>query len=407
VPATAAETSKSPADLYKEAMHPLDVVRASLDNWSDAELGALAVGMHMAADDCAHTRPELYKGDDLYNLARLCAFGQDWDDANTAALDYVASHEEEHKAQAYAISISALVHMKAIDLAVKTADEMLRVLPYDAEVAYALRDLKNSLVLASNSAALPLAAEEHSKIVAALAQGMPIKAVHGDAVMPVGALFESAMQLAFLDHYAGDAPAATAAAGEVESALPSTAMLDAEDRQHVDAVTNRYQLLDAQLPAIRILRTLQSGAARAQIDSNFGPNFGSATVLVLFPDWCVECRRMMKTLTTFAVVNRGTPIHAYGLVFADDAVVLGQPAHEVNLKQLEGTQTLVVPATTAQTLGATDYPLGVVLDNTGMVRFIGALPEDAFNGDGYIAKVIVNVVKTAREKLEAVRKGTD
>jgi hypothetical protein len=74
---------------------------------------------------------------------------------------------------------------------------------------------------------------------------------------------------------------------------------------------------------------------------------------------------------------------------------------------LEGTQTLVVPATTAQTLGATDYPLGVVLDNTGMVRFIGALPEDAFNGDGYIAKVIVNVVKTAREKLEAVRKGTD
>jgi hypothetical protein len=61
-----------PGAIYKDAMHPLDVVRGSMENWSDAELGALAVGMHKAHDACAQAKPEDYTGDDLYDLARLC-----------------------------------------------------------------------------------------------------------------------------------------------------------------------------------------------------------------------------------------------------------------------------------------------------------------------------------------------
>ena len=385
--------------MYKQAMHPLEVVRSSLANWSDAELGALGVGMHMAAADCAQTKPELYKGDDLFNLARLCAFGQDWNGANTAAQGYLASHEEEHRAQAYAVSVSALFHIGAVDLAVQTAREMLQGLPYDAEVAYALRDLKNSLVQASNLTALQLAAEEHPKILAALTQGVPLKATHGDAVISVDALYESAMQLAFLERFMGSDEAATATAAEVEGALPTTATLTAEEQQRVDAVASRYRLLGERLPKIHILRALESHNAQAQIDSNFG----SATVLVLFPDWCVECRNMMKTLTQFAVANRTTPIHTYGLVFADDTVVEGQPAHEAYFKQLAGTQTLVVPDTTAQMLGATDYPLGIVLDSSGTVRFIGVLPADAFNGDGYVSKAIVSMLQVQHEKASASR----
>jgi thiol-disulfide isomerase/thioredoxin len=391
---------KSPADLYKEAMHPLDVVRGSLDNWSDAELGALAVGIHMAAQDCAQADRELYKGDDLYNLARLCAFGQDWEGANDAALAYVARREEEHYAQAYAISVSALVHMQAVDLAVETARGMLRF-PYDAEVAYAVRDLKNNLVQASNPAALRLARDEFPSILNALKQGVPLKATHGDAVMSLGALYESAIQLAFLERYAGASDAAASTAAEVQSALPVTATLTAEDRQRVDAATRRYQLLGMHLPEVKILRALQSPAAKAQIDLHFA----SATVLVLFPDWCVECRNMMKTLTRFAALNRNTSIHAYGLVFPDDSVVLGQAAHEENLKQMAGTQTLVVPDTAAQAFGATDYPLGIVLDATHTIRFIGTLPPDAFNGDGYISKVIANMARTTRNMPQPSGKG--
>jgi thiol-disulfide isomerase/thioredoxin len=387
---------KPPEELFKDAMHPLDAVRASLDNWSDAELGALAVGMRMAAQDCAQTKPELYQGNDLYALARLCAFGQDWEGANGAALAYVARHEDEHRAQAYAISVSALVHMGATDLAVQTAREMLSRLPYDAEVAYAMRDLKNDLVQASNPDALALAESEHPLIVAALKQGVALRAAHGDAVIRSGVLYESAMQLAFLERFSGNDAAAANDAAETQAALPASVSLSAEDRQRRDAIDTRYRLLGMHLPPVKVLRALESPAAKAQIDLSFA----SASVLVLFPDWCVACRKMLKTLTEFAVVNRDTPIRAYGMVFADDSVVSGKAAHDENFKQLAGTQTLEVNDAAAQTFGATDYPLGIVLDNTRTIRFIGLLPSNAFNGDGYISKVIVNMTKLARGAQE-------
>lgn len=374
----------TPGEIYKAAMHPLDIVRSSLDNWSDAELGALTVGIRKAHDACEAMKPADFSGDDLYDLSRLCALGQDWNNANAAALAYIASKLEPHRAQAYALSVNALVHINAIDLAVGTTREMLGRVPYDAEVAYAMRYIKDYLEQASNPEALKLAAEEHPAIVAALAQNVPLKAAHGDALMSVGSLYESAMDLAFLDRYNGDDGAAQIAAADVEGALHATAALTAEDKQRIDAVNTRYGLLGARLPGVKVLRALQSPTAKAQIDTHFA----SATVLVLFPDWCGGCRKMMKTLTQFASVNKETPIHAYGLVFADDSVIPVQAAHEANLKELRGTATLVVPDTTAQTFGATDYPLGIVLDRTGRIRFIDSVPGDAFNGDGYIQKVI-------------------
>ena len=46
-PQNPASGREAPGAIYKDAMRPLEVVRASLGNWSDAELGALAVGMHL------------------------------------------------------------------------------------------------------------------------------------------------------------------------------------------------------------------------------------------------------------------------------------------------------------------------------------------------------------------------
>jgi len=116
-PLTATQSTElprqTPGEIYKDAMHPLDVVRRSLDNWSDAELGALSAGMHKAKEACDAAKPEDFSGDDLYDLARLCALGQDWSGANAAALGYIASHQEAHRAQAYALSVNALVHIDA------------------------------------------------------------------------------------------------------------------------------------------------------------------------------------------------------------------------------------------------------------------------------------------------------
>ena len=68
---------------------------------------------------------------------------------------------------------------------------------------------------------------------------------------------------------------------------------------------------------------------------------------------------------------------------------------ELKLKELQGTATLVVPAAAAKALGAIDFPLGVVVDHGGVVRFIGPIPADAFNGDGYVSKVLTRMLGKA------------
>jgi hypothetical protein len=96
------------------------------------------------------------------------------------------------------------------------------------------------------------------------------------------------------------------------------------------------------------------------------------------------------------VANRDVPIHAYGLMFHDESVTGAEPLPEAKLKELQGTATLLVPAETTATFAALDFPLGIVTDKGGLVRFIGMIPSDAFNGDGYIEKVLTRMAaKTA------------
>ena len=377
-----------PGAIYKQAMHPLDVVRQSLDNWSDAELGALSTGVRTAREACDKIKPEDYSKDDLYDLAHLCAFGQDWNPANTAAQRYIASKEPEHRTQAYAISIGAFVHLNAIDLALATTREMLRVQPYDAEAAYAVHYIKSYLEVTGDPHALQLAEEEHAKIVDALSKGTPLKAAYGDAVVNVGLLFQMAIEAAFYEKYAGDDMQAAQFLADVERALPQDAVLTGEDRQEIDSAKLQYHLLGTELAQIPVVRSYKSATGKAEADTNLGANFGAATALVVFPDWCVQCKRMMPAMTQFEEVNAGTPIYTYGLIFRQSAEE-GAPDAE---KDLVGTDVMEVSEETARSFGTTDYPLGIVVDHTGVIRFIGVIPGDAFNGDGYMEKLIMRMV---------------
>jgi thiol-disulfide isomerase/thioredoxin len=372
-----------PGAIYKEAMHPLDVVRQSMENWSDSELAALSIGMHMANEACQKMKPEDYSDDDLFDLAHLCAFGQDWNSANTAAQLYLRGKAPEHRVQAYAISIAALVHIGAPDLALATTRGMMGY-PYDADVAYAVDYMKHDLETAGSPDALRLAAEEHEKIIDALRKGVPLKAVYDNTVVNTGALYAMAMEAAFFAHYAGDDAQAAVYAGDVEQALPKDAVLTAEDRQEIDSTNLQYHLLGGKLPRIPVIRSYKSATTKAQIDTNFG----AATVLVVFPDWCVQCKKMMPTMTQFGTVNADTPIHAYGLIFKEP----GEEAAPNTQKELLGTNVMEVSAETAHSFGTSDYPLGIVVDHAGMIRFIGVLPSDAFNGGGYMEKVITRTV---------------
>ena len=391
----------APGEIYKQSMRPLEQVRASLDNWSDAELGALAVGMKKAKEACAQMRPDSYSGDNLYDLAHLCAFGQDWSSANAAATRYIASHAEPHRAQAYALSVNALMHMGETEKAVQTTREMLNTLPYDAEVAFTLRYMKDALEQAGGYEQLGLAEDEHEKIMAALQQGTVLKAATGDAVITAGELYDSAMLLAFYyTQSMSNRIAGAAIAGSCDKALPGTATSDDEDRQRIENTRTRFHLLGGQLPGLTVTRAFLSPAAKPQLPRAFG----AGTVLVLFPGSCVQCRKMMKTLTQFAKVNAATPLYAYGLVFPDTSIITDKAAHDAWLAELQGTSTFLVPAETQQAFGAQEFPLAVVIDGSGTVRFIGSIPTNAFDGNGYIEKVIVQMTTSHRTVPKASAK---
>src|ERR1700689_3330752 len=123
--------------------------------------------------------------------------------------------------------------------------------------------MKEKLEQAGDPAALTLAVQEHPAIVQALALGVPLKAAHGDAVIGVGPLYESAMQMAFLERYAGNDDAAAGTVADVAGALPIDALITPEDKQRINAVRTQYGLLGARLPAIEVSRSLMAATAKA------------------------------------------------------------------------------------------------------------------------------------------------
>lgn len=73
-------------------------------------------------------------------------------------------------------------------------------------------------------------------------------------------------------------------------------------------------------------------------------------------------------------------------------------------KELEGTNTLIVSSASAAKFSPNDFPLAIVVDHSGVVRFIGAIPTDSFNGNGYMQRIIVRMA-TAEAAPKASDKG--
>jgi hypothetical protein len=404
---------RKPGDAYKEALHPLDVVRNSLDNWSDSELGALAAGIRKAKAACAEANLTFYSGDDVYDLARLCALGQDWNATNTAALKYIQGEDAPHRAHGYALSINALIHLKAVEEAEETAKRMMQRLPYDAAVEESVSYLTTYLEESFDPAALELATLHKPLLLAAMARGVPFAEEHGTGALSLGALDDAAMQVAFLERYAGSATEAAATIAEIKAAL-SKANIGVEDERVIAAIDTRFALLGAPLPTVEVYRSLQSATAKARLAH--AP--GSTMVLMLYPEWCTQCRAMTKPMTGLALRLGPSGVHAYGLLFQDaqspdltlatdsgagSGATASKPARDdgfltAHYKDIQGTPTLLVSATTPALFGATDYPLGVIVNKAGRVCFAGVLSANAFDANGYIEMILEQLCNDAPKR---------
>ncbi|MFC5864100.1 TlpA family protein disulfide reductase [Acidicapsa dinghuensis] len=371
-----------PGDLYKQAMQPLEIVRSSLDNWSDAELAALTEGMHQARQECGESKSEDYTGDDLYDLARLCALGQDWNSTLTIAQKYLASGETAHRARAYATAVNALVQMRNLDQAVKVTEEMLRVLPFDAVVAETCGSVINYLQLALDPNALKLALELRPPLLDALNKATSLVETNGNDALGIGDLYEEGMQIAFLQSYAGKDSAPTVA--ELKAALSKSTTITSGDQKLIEAADARYGMLGAGLIDVPGIKPLTKPPAKASI----GPVEGLPSVWILFPQWCPQCRKMMKPMIALAHQPGAVKFSVYGLIMQDTHEDAGSTPLVDQFADLRGMPVLLIPPSTAQIFGATKYPFVVVADKTAKICYLGPISSNAFEPHGLIEEII-------------------
>ena len=150
-------------------------------------------------------------------------------------------------------------------------------------------------------------------------------------------------------------------------------------------------------------------------------NFGAATVFVLFPDWCAQCVTMALHFPSAAasLKQQNNAVRLYGVLAQADpkppvaAKAQSQPTIKPTLSGdskvphqeiqlgikptsaalLIGTPTLLVPVGTLNTFVATDFPLVIVVDHGGIVRFLQPADENAVVPGGLVEQVVNHVVQ--------------
>ena len=432
----------SPQAAYDLAARPLDITRRPVENWSDVEQAALKVATAQAKDACLARTPFQFTGEDLLAYARLCAFAQQWEPVQQAATSYliaqkVATPAEQatgfpNLAMAFDYEVQASLHLGNHNNAFGTAQTMLRTVPYDDLTSDATNAVVRYVQLLQTDQAISLLAQRQSILLSLLkANATPSKAAATSAHPPLSIheLYADAIDLPAMQQFANHPKEAADSYAELEAALPSKLLPD--DTILTGDSRRQYLLLGQRLPAITASASLLEPTFAAPRDLN--TKFGTASVFLLFPNWCAQCVRMGSNFFTTAAARLApNGVHFYGLLAqADPGLPIPKPAPKLPVKPvstaagakparptvsagatggtphveitisaapnpaevLMGTPTLVVPPATVDTFVATDFPLIIVTDLRGIVRYIQPAPDNALVRDGLIDQLADRVTQ--------------
>ncbi len=397
-PATPPSQQISPQAAYDQASRPLQITRNSMANWSGTELEALSVAQKNAAAACTSRPANAYSGDDLIALAKLCSFGQKWPSAGSAALAYIDSNDpvKPQLGLAYAYNLGAALQthdVAAISIAAKT---MLGAVPYDAVSDATTNDALRYLQLAYTDDALELFALREPMILTALKTEKPL--------LPRHVLYADGLAMAAIQQYAGKTEDAETTVAALDQALGAVESLAADDALPIVDSRRQYALLGQPLPKL----PLQLSLADPKEPPQLSLSGGSSTALFLFPEWCAQCTRMVGAIAGAAphFDQSHTRIVALLAGPAPDRASL-QPAKprsaakpgdekgepKTTAQLLLHTPTLIVGTEALSTFGATDFPFFILVDHTGIVRFMGPAPETALQPGDFLDQVTAHVAE--------------
>ena len=398
-------------------MHPFNVTRHNVANWSEIELAAMRVAIAQGRDACLARPAETYSGAVLLDLAHLCALGQQWGPVATAAGRYLSEKTEPKPLlpDAYVTRIDAELHLRDEPAALADALAMLTAVPYTPDVADSIDEALDYLRFVYTGDALRLAAARQPLLIQALrkASGSAAQLTAGVAAVqpaavgeshpgdplpptvPVHRLFAEGLQLAALQQLAAQPEAAAGTARQTKAELPSA--LPPDEALRIAAALRAYALLGQSLPALKPRAWLQQAGHKPPPL----PALRTITGLLVFPDSCAECRRLGGQLpeTVFAV--EGHSAYVYGLLLetvpprvppknADSAAeVAFAPAFAA--AALAGTATIAVEANTLPELASDDYPLLLLTDARGIVRVVQPVSIEALGDGGAVYSAIHRV----------------
>jgi hypothetical protein len=287
--------------------------------------------------------------------------------------------------------VNALLNLKDTTMAVEVARSMLHSVPYDATADQSMAYLIHYLEMSLDDGALPIARERQPFLLTALESDGELKEQSGDALMGAATLYDEGLELAYLEQYAGRQTEAKQALTALDAALAKVPTEKIDNAAETGRAKAQYALLGEKLPRIAILPYAAPGNPHPRIN----PDYGAATVLLLFPEWCAQCWKMMQPLGDFLIRNSADDIHSYGLLAMDADEAATNPFKD-NFKDLLHTPILTTPSATLQNFGAVNFPFIVITDNAGRVRFLGTVAQNAFDAGGFVEQIIDrNVLKAA------------
>lgn len=405
-PPTPAPDQLSPKAAYDDAMHPLEVTRHSIANWSDTEKQALQVTIKHAATECAARDPKSFTGDALVDLARLCALGQSWPAVVQTAALYISADTPAKPLlnQAYAAQIDAQLHLKDEKSALAGAQAMLGAIPYDALVAEVVDETIEYMQFLYNADALTLDAARQPLLLASLRTprtpadptqpppAIPLQSIHD--LYAAGTGYAALQQLADLPEAAHTTLAA------LDAALPT--ILTPDDALPIASARKRYAFLGRPLPSIRMLDSLSMPNKLPEL-----PAHGAMTALLLFPDWCAQCIALGPGLPQSVFLIEGREAYLYALLAETSPlrpkrppVKDGPPAKEVPPEKptpreiLAETPTVVIPPAGLTQFEAEDFPFLIIADAHGIIRVLQPVDQDVLQPGGTLDSALAVVGRT-------------
>lgn len=391
---TPPDAQLSPGAAYSEAMHPLELTRHNIANWSDIELAAMQVTITRAREGCLARKSTDFTGSDLIDLARLCSLGQQLAAVVTAATRYIDATPDPKPrlTEAYIAKTEALLRLQQEPAALDTALTMLRAVPYSTDVGDVVDEALAYMRYVHTADALKLAAAREPLLLATLALPGAATGVPAPDLPSAHVLFQQGLAAAALQQLAANPAAARATVAALEAALlPS---VSPDETLLIDRARRQYALLGQPITDIHPLASLSEPVHRPpQL-----PVRGAITAMLLFPDWCAACVRMSHQLPPTVFTVEGHSAYLYALLAetvpprkppADGSPATFSPAFAAAMMQ--DTASVTVPPALLQRYAADDFPLLLIADSAGILRVLAPLASTDVRPGGEVDAAIAAV----------------